>query len=79
MALQGVDFMAYLIPAGAFVTMIGLAFLMSCIMRVAKARNGGLPEEELRVVLEKIVPMNLAALCLSGIGLMMVIVGILLR
>ncbi|MEM9583693.1 MAG: hypothetical protein AAGA08_11305 [Pseudomonadota bacterium] len=70
--------MAYLIPAGAIVTMIGLGLLMVCILRVAKARKAGLPEDELRAVMEATVPMNLGALCMSAIGLMMVVVGILL-
>ncbi|WP_298297715.1 hypothetical protein [uncultured Litoreibacter sp.] len=70
--------MAYLIPLGAIVTVVGLVLLMVCILRVAKARKAGLPEEELRAVLEATVPMNLGALFLSALGLMMVVVGILL-
>lgn len=70
--------MAYLIPIGAVVTVIGLVLLLVCIARVAKARKAGLPEEELRAVLEATVPMNLGALFLSALGLMMVVVGILL-
>ena len=70
--------MAYLIPAGAIVTMVGLAFLMICILRVAKARKAGLSDEELRAVMAKTVPMNLGALLLSAVGLMMVVIGILL-
>ncbi|MDA8747720.1 hypothetical protein N9M66_05870 [Litoreibacter sp.] len=70
--------MAYLIPIGAVVTLIGLVLLLMCIAKVAKARSAGLPEDELRVVLEGTVPMNLGALFLSAIGLMMVVVGILL-
>ncbi|WP_298356826.1 hypothetical protein [uncultured Litoreibacter sp.] len=70
--------MAYLIPLGAIVTVVGLVLLMVCILRVAKARKAGLPEEELRAVLEATVPMNLGALFLSALGLMMVVVGIML-
>ena len=46
---------------------------------VRNARNANLPDEELRLVLAQIMPRNLAALFLSAIGLMMVIVGILLN
>jgi len=70
--------MAYLIPVGAVITLIGLALLMVCILRVGKARKAGLPEEELRGVLEKTVPLNLAALLLSALGLIVVVVGIIL-
>ncbi len=70
--------MAYLIPIGAVVTIVGLVLLLVCIARVAKARKAGLDEDVLRAVLEATVPMNLGALFLSALGLMMVVVGILL-
>lgn len=70
--------MAYLIPAGAVITLLGLALLMVCILRVGKARKANLPEEELRTVLEGTVPINLAALLLSALGLIIVVVGIIL-
>lgn len=70
--------MATLIPVGAVITLIGLGLLMVCILRVGKARKAGLPEEELRGVLEKTVPLNLAALLLSALGLIVVVVGIIL-
>jgi hypothetical protein len=70
--------MASLIPVGAVITLIGLGLLMVCILRVGKARKAGLPEEELRGVLEKTVPLNLAALLLSALGLIVVVVGIIL-
>ncbi len=70
--------MATLIPVGAVITLIGLGLLMVCILRVGKARKAGLPEEELRSVLEKTVPLNLAALLLSALGLIVVVVGIIL-
>lgn len=70
--------MAYLIPIGAFVTVAGLALLLYCIAKIAKARKANLSDDEMRDVLQGVVPMNLGALLLSGIGLMMVVLGIIL-
>jgi hypothetical protein len=70
--------MAALIWGGAVVSLAGLAGLVWCIVRVWKARRAGLPDEELREVVRKVVPLNMGALMLSVIGLMMVILGIFL-
>jgi hypothetical protein len=51
--------------------------MLWCIAKVRNARNARLPDEELRLVMAQILPRNLAALFLSAIGLMMVVVGIL--
>lgn len=70
--------MAILIPIGAAVTLLGLAGLIWCILRVARARKAGLGDEALRGVMQKTIALNLGALFLSVIGLMMVVVGLLL-
>lgn len=70
--------MAALIWGGAAVSLAGLLGLMWCIIRVWKARRAGLPDEELREEVRKVVPLNMGALFLSVIGLMMVILGIFL-
>lgn len=70
--------MAYLIPIGACVTVAGLVLLVYCITKIAKARKANLSDDEMRGVLQGVVPMNLGALLLSGIGLMMVVLGIIL-
>jgi hypothetical protein len=67
-----------LIWAGAAVSLIGLAGLFWCIVSVTRAKRKKLPEEEMRAVLQKVLPLNLGALFLSVIGLMMVVVGIVL-
>jgi hypothetical protein len=67
-----------LIWAGAAVTLLGLAGLVWCILKVAAARKAGLPEAELRARLQRVVALNLAALLVSAIGLMMVVAGIVL-
>ncbi|MFD0858949.1 hypothetical protein [Roseovarius aquimarinus] len=71
--------METLIWAGAAVSLAGLAGLIWCIARVWRARRAKLDEAEMRKVLQKVLPVNTGALFLSVIGLMMVVVGILLR
>ncbi|MEM8774877.1 MAG: hypothetical protein AAGF53_07575 [Pseudomonadota bacterium] len=68
--------MAVLIWIGTAVTLCGLALLVMCIVRIARAKRTGLPETELRDALQKIVPMNTGALFLSMFGLMLVVAGI---
>jgi hypothetical protein len=70
--------MDILIAAGAVVTLLGLAGLVWCIARVARARRAGLDDAGLRAVMQKIVALNMAALFASVIGLMMVVIGVLL-
>ena len=70
--------MSNLIPLGAVITLMWLAGLMWCIIKVALARKKGLSDEELRAVMQTTVGLNLGALLLSAVGLMMVIFGIIL-
>ncbi|WP_296762933.1 hypothetical protein, partial [Sediminimonas sp.] len=56
----------------------GLLGLVWCIVKVARARRAGLGDADLRAVVRSVLPVNLAALMLSVLGLMMVVVGILL-
>ncbi|MDW3225542.1 MAG: hypothetical protein R8G34_22055 [Paracoccaceae bacterium] len=67
-----------LIWGGAGLSLIGLLGLIWCIIYVARARRAKLSDEEMRTKLQKALPMNLAALFLSAIGLMLVILGIFL-
>ncbi|WP_339107637.1 hypothetical protein [Thioclava sp. GXIMD4216] len=71
--------MQFLIWTGAIISVLGLAGLAWCILTVAKAKRAGLSEDEMRLRLQRIVAVNLAALFVSVIGLMMVVVGIFLR
>ena len=70
--------MDLIIWGGACVSLVGLAGLVWCIVRVWNARKAGLEDAELRAVLQKVVPINTGALFLSVMGLMIVVVGILL-
>ncbi|MEL7026549.1 MAG: hypothetical protein AAGO57_04865 [Pseudomonadota bacterium] len=68
--------MEWLVWIGALVTLFGVILLFYCIFRVARARRAGLEDVELKARLQSAVALNLGALAISGLGLMMVIVGI---
>ncbi len=71
--------MEILIWGGAAISLIGLVGIVWVIVTVAKARRAGLEDAALRARLQKVVVVNLGALFLSVIGLMLVVVGVLLR
>ncbi|MEM6940532.1 MAG: hypothetical protein AAF943_12000 [Pseudomonadota bacterium] len=64
--------------SGATLSLIGLLGLVWCIMRVSRAKRAKLSDEDMRGVVQSVLPLNLGALFLSVFGLMMVIVGIFL-
>ena len=70
--------MEILIWVGSILSILGLIGLLWCIKTVIKAKKLADSDEELRTSLKKVVPLNLAALFLSAIGLMLVILGIML-
>ena len=70
--------MEILIWIGSILSLLGLVGLFWCIRTVLRAKKTASSDEELRVSLQKVVPLNMAALFLSAIGLMLVILGILL-
>jgi len=67
-----------MIWAGAAISIVGLAGIVWCILRVAKARRAKLDDAAMRAVLQSVIPMNMGALFLSVIGLMLVAVGVIL-
>lgn len=68
--------MTWLIWSGAALSLAGLLGLVWCIAAVWRARRAGLEDDDLRAIIRKVVPLNMAALFLSTIGLMTVILGI---
>ncbi|MFP7571139.1 hypothetical protein [Marivita sp. S2033] len=70
--------MDLLIWSGATLSFLGLCGLVYCIFRVARARKAGLSDDALRAAVQKVMPINLASLFISVLGLMMVILGIFL-
>ena len=70
--------MELLIWIGSILSILGLVGLFWCIKTVLEAKKLANSDEQLRDSLRKIVPLNMAALFLSAIGLMLVILGIIL-
>lgn len=70
--------MEWIIWLGAALTVIGVLMLIYCIVIAVKTRKSDLPEDQMKVKLQKVVTLNLGALAISAIGLMAVIFGIML-
>ena len=70
--------MDLLIWIGSILSILGLIGLLWCIKTVLKAKKLAASDEELSISLQKVVPLNMAALFLSAIGLMLVVLGIML-
>ncbi|MES2667731.1 MAG: hypothetical protein V4712_16710 [Pseudomonadota bacterium] len=67
-----------LIWPGAVLSLLGVAALMYCVMRALRARRNSPSDEALRAELQRIVVINMAALAVSALGLMTVVLGIVL-
>lgn len=70
--------MEMLIWGGAALTMAGVLALLWCIILAMRARKSALPEEQIKAQLQRAVILNLAALAVSGLGLIVVIAGVIL-
>lgn len=68
--------MDLLIWIGAAISVIGICGLLFTVVMVRKARKEATDDEDLRLRLGKIIPINLGALLFSILGLMAVILGI---
>jgi hypothetical protein len=71
--------MDWLIWIGAAVSLGGIAGLLRCIQLALRARKSGLDNTAMRARLQQIVTFNLAALGVSALGLMLVVMGIILN
>ena len=67
-----------LVWIGTALSLAGIGGLMWCIRAVAKARRAGLDDAALRARLQQVVAWNLAALGVSALGLMLVVLGLFL-
>ena len=70
--------MANLVWIGALLTLIGVAGLIWCVMIAVRAKREGLDDEAMKAKLQKVVALNMAAMGVSAIGLMCVVMGIML-
>ncbi|MGY6694989.1 MAG: hypothetical protein ACXIUW_03035 [Roseinatronobacter sp.] len=67
-----------LIWIGAAISLAGVAGLGWCIWHVLKLRRLALDDSEMRKRMQKAVVINFAALAVSTLGLMLVVLGIFL-
>ena len=70
--------MIILIWGGAAVSMVGLIGLLFSMYKVASAKKNTTSDEDLRISIQAVMPLNLASLFLSVLGLMSVTIGVLI-
>ena len=70
--------MVILIWGGAAVSIVGLIGLLFSMYKVASAKKNTTSDEDLRVSIKAAMPLNLASLFLSVLGLMSVTIGVLI-
>ena len=70
--------MDWLIWIGAAISLGGVGLLLWCVLQAIAARREGLTDAALRARLQRVVVINFAALAVSVLGLMAVIMGIVL-
>ena len=64
---------------GAALALAGIATILWCIHTIRQAQKSALSDIEMRLKLEKAVPLNSVAIFVAIIGLMIVVIGLLLR
>ena len=70
--------MLILIWGGALLSVFGLIGLLFSMYKVAKAKKYSTSDQELRESIKAAMPLNLASLFVSVLGLMSVIIGVLM-
>ena len=70
--------MVVVIWIGAALTLLGLAGLIWCILLALRAKRADLQDAAMKAALQRVVVINMAALALSGLGLMLVVIGVIL-
>ena len=70
--------MVWLIRIGILFTLLGLIGIGLFIRGVLRVRKSGLDDADMRVALQRLVPLNLGAFLLSALGLMLVVTGVIL-
>lgn len=70
--------MLILIWGGALLSVFGLIGLLFSMYKVAKAKKNNTSDQELRDSIKAAMPLNLASLFVSVLGLMSVIIGVLM-
>jgi hypothetical protein len=68
--------MEIMVWIGTGLTLLGLAGLVWCIVLALRAKRSGLPDDQIKARLQRVVTLNLGALAVSAIGLMFVVFGV---
>jgi hypothetical protein len=71
--------MVYLMWTGVGLTLLGILSLAYCIRMVMAFRRQNLGDQEMRAGLQRAVAYNMASLAISGLGLMLVVMGVILK
>jgi hypothetical protein len=70
--------MEWLVWIGTAIALAGVVGLGWCVALAMRARRAGLPQDQMRAALQRVVALNMGALAVSTLGLMCVVLGILL-
>ena len=70
--------MEVLIWIGTALTVAGILGLLWCVKLVLAIKKRNLPDAETKTAMQRVIALNMAALFISAIGLMMVVVGVIL-
>ena len=71
--------MEILIWIGAAISLLGVFGLLYCVLAALKLRKSGTDEAQARLGMQRVVVINMAALGISALGLMTVVLGIFLK
>lgn len=70
--------MHILIWIGTALTVAGILGLLWCIKLVLNIKRQALPDDQARAAMQRVVVWNMGALAVSGLGLILVVVGVIL-
>ena len=70
--------MEILIWIGTALTVAGILGLLWCVKLVLAIKKRNLPDADTKTAMQRVIALNMAALFISAIGLMMVVVGVIL-
>ncbi|MEM1273667.1 MAG: hypothetical protein AAGF88_07620 [Pseudomonadota bacterium] len=70
--------MTWLVWMGTIFALIGLGIVIYCIVAAFRLRQSGLDDATMRAKLQRVVTINMAALFVSALGLMSVVLGVML-
>lgn len=70
--------MELLIWIGSGLSVLGILALLWCIKLVMGIKKRALSDDQARAAMQRVVVLNMGALAVSGLGLMLVVVGVIL-